>query len=332
MTATSLSRTGVPGRTVRTARRPGRTEAPPRPITAAAIGFVVAVLSRFPLRLLHGLARILGRVLWTVLRCHRQTTLENLAIAFPRMSAAQRLRLGKRSSVHGARMLLELPAIWNWPRERLLASVREVHGEELVRDAMAERRGVIIASLHLGAFEICTNYVAIRHGLCGQYREPRIRELADMMRAARNRFGARALPAGGASVKLMLRALRQGEPVMMLCDHDPGDGGSVFVPFFGRLARTMTLVSRLAARSNAAVIFAYARRLPRSSGFAVHFRPAPEELSSRDVVGAAAALNRGIEECILDAPEQYLWSYKRYRIRPELSESRTLAARRRRLS
>lgn len=306
----------APGKAGAESPRPARTEARPRPITAAAIRFLIAVLSTFSLRVLHGLALILGHVLWFVLRRHRRTTLQNLTIAFPRMSPEQRQQLGRESSVQSARMLLELPAIWTWPRTRLLASVRGVHGEEVVRTALQERCGVIIVSLHLGAFEMCTNYVAIRHGLCGHYREPKIRELGDTLRAARNRFGARALPASRVSVKLLLRALRRGKPVMMLCDHDPGEGGSVFAPFFGRLARTMTLVSKLAVRSHAKVVFAYAARLPRSQGFTVHFRPAPEDLYSQDVVRATTALNRALEECILDAPAQYLWSYRRYRSAP----------------
>ena len=91
-----------------------RTQARPRPITATAICSLVAVLSFFPLRLLHGLALILGPVLWIVLRRHRRTTLQNLTLAFPGMSPKKIRCLGKKSSVHSARtkMQTSVPSIF----------------------------------------------------------------------------------------------------------------------------------------------------------------------------------------------------------------------------
>lgn len=91
-------------------------------------------------------------------------------------------------------------------------------------------------------------------------------------------------------------------------------GAGVFVPFFGRLTNTMTLVSRLASLTGALVVVSYAVRLPRGAGFDVRFRVAPPEVSSDDLAVSAAALNRAVEECVRLHPEQYLWSYRRFRI------------------
>ncbi len=125
------------------------------------------------------------------------------------------------------------------------------------------------------------------------------------------------MPAGLGAVRTLTRALRRGEMIGILPDQDAGSGLGVFVPFFGEPANTMTLLPRLAAQTRALVVIAYAERLPRSRGFHVHFVPASEEIYSDDIELSAASLNRDIERCVRRRPEQYLWSYKRFRIRPK---------------
>ena len=74
----------------------------------------------------------------------------------------------------------------------------------------------------------------------------------------------------------------------------------------------MVLLPRLAARTGATVLFAFAERLPRGEGYRIHFLPAPEGLADSDLPHACAALNRGVEDCVKLAFAQYQWHYKRY--------------------
>jgi len=74
------------------------------------------------------------------------------------------------------------------------------------------------------------------------------------------------------------------------------------------------LVAKLAARSGAPVWFIAAERLSWGRGFRIHLRPAPRDIA--DPVLGAAALNTGVEACIREWPEQYWWSYRRYRRQP----------------
>ncbi|CAG1772621.1 partial Lipid A biosynthesis lauroyltransferase, partial [uncultured bacterium] len=83
-------------------------------------------------------------------------------------------------------------------------------------------------------------------------------------------------------------------------------------PFFGVPASTMVLLPRLAERTGASVVFAFAERLPRAAGYRLHFLPAPPEIADSDIEVACAALNRGVENCVRLAFEQYQWTYKRW--------------------
>jgi KDO2-lipid IV(A) lauroyltransferase len=74
----------------------------------------------------------------------------------------------------------------------------------------------------------------------------------------------------------------------------------------------MVLLPRLAQRTGASVLFAFAERLPAGTGFRVHFLPAPAELTDPDMAVACAAMNRCVEECVGVAFAQYQWAYKRY--------------------
>ena len=117
-------------------------------------------------------------------------------------------------------------------------------------------------------------------------------------------------------MRKLYKRLHAGGVVGILPDQQPGQGEGRFAPFFDTPALTMVLLPRLAQRTGAQVLFAFAERLPRGAGYRIHFLPAPEEIAAEDLPTAVAALNRGVENCVRIAPEQYQWSYKRYSIRP----------------
>ena len=96
-------------------------------------------------------------------------------------------------------------------------------------------------------------------------------------------------------------------------------------PLFG--TRTMVLVSKLAARSGATVVFSVAERLPDGRGFRLRFRLASDLIAASDDMVAARALNEGVEECIRWCPSQYQWSYDRFRLRQTLRNNDSPTAR-----
>ncbi len=114
----------------------------------------------------------------------------------------------------------------------------------------------------------------------------------------------------------MLQTLRAGNAVGILPDQDPGDEGGQFAPFFGHPANTMVLLSKLAIRSGAPVFLLYAERLSRGRGYQLHFERLPDAVGHEPLADSLAALNRTLEQAIRHHPEQYLWSYKRFKRQP----------------
>ncbi|MEW6693207.1 MAG: lysophospholipid acyltransferase family protein [Pseudomonadota bacterium] len=270
-----------------------------------------------PLPLNHALGSLIGRIAAYVPSRMRHVTRRNLALCFPAMSEQERRKLERQSLIETGKTLTEVGPLWRWPRERLLEIVRETPGLELVEQARAEGHGIILLGPHIGAWELVGLYASIRWPMTSLYKPPKQAAMETPMREARERLGATLVPTDASGVKALLQALKRGEVIGILPDQEPTEGQGVFAPFLGQPAYTMVLASRLSGRGQARAFFTFAERLPRGTGFRLHFIPAEDDLYSPDLAASTAALNRGVEACIRIAPAQYQWSYKRFRKRPE---------------
>lgn len=270
--------------------------------------------SRLPLPLIHRLGAGVG---WLAARWpnrQRRNALMNIALCLPELTRDQQILLRDRNLKEFGKTYCEIAYLWLRPAGQALALVREVRGAELLQREPGN--GLIVLSPHLGAWELAGLYLAAQ-GPTAIFYKPQ-KYLDDMIRAARGRSGAALAPITAKGIRVLVQALERGEFVGILPDQEPkADKGAVFAPFFGIPAFTMLLVNRLARRTGAPVIFMFAERLADDHGFRLHCIRAPAGIDSEDDSEAATALNRGIEQCVMTCPEQYLWPYKRFRRRPE---------------
>jgi KDO2-lipid IV(A) lauroyltransferase len=178
---------------------------------------------------------------------------------------------------------------------------------QVLAQAHARGRGVVVLTPHLGGFEIAAFYIAQRLPMTVMYRPPRLRWIEPLMVAGRSRFGANVVPADLKGVRAFFRALKAGQAVGMLPDQTPGTGEGAWADFFGRPAYTMMLVTRLQSSMGAAVVIVSAQRLPCGRGYHLRF----EELAAGELT--PAQLNGAVEAVVRRCPEQYLWGYNRYK-------------------
>lgn len=281
----------------------------------AIVGWMLALASRLPLRLLHAIGALLAYpVRWLGTREYRVAR-RNLDLCFPALEAPARRRLLRETLAEAGKGLCELPRLWAGDPRRALGLIRAVHGREHFDAARAGGRGVLVAAPHLGAWELLNLWLSAQGPLTILYRVPQRAEYEPLLVRARGALGAETVRAEPAGVRLLLRRLKQGHIVGILPDQRPKGGEGLDAPFFGHPARTMTLVSRLAHRATVDVVLGFAERLPRGAGYALHFIPAEPTVAGDDLAAAVAALNRGIEACVRMAPAQYQWTYKRLSFR-----------------
>lgn len=274
-----------------------------------------------PLRAAQGLGASIARLLLWLPNRAREVTRINIDACLPELSPEARRWLVAHSLIETGRTVTEMGPMWYWPKERVLGLVADCSGRQAVDDALARGKGVIIATPHLGNWEMSGLYCSSLYTMTSLYRPPRLRELDAFMQHARERVGARLVPANAGGVRALYRALEHGEAVGILPDQEPGQGGGIFADFFGIPAYTMTLIGRLVMRTGAPVFFTYSERLPAGGGFHVHFIPAPADLANGSIEDITVKINAIAESCIRMIPAQYQWSYKRFNSRPDGSKT-----------
>lgn len=276
----------------------------------AFIGFC----ARLPLAWSHALGAVLGRVAWWLPTKARRVSLLNLRACLPELTASQRRQMARKSLVETGKTITELGAAWCWPVTRMRERIIEIVNEDLVDEAERRGKGIIFLIPHLGAWEVANHYYPARgRELTCLYRPPALAGLDQFIRHARERCGTQLVPTDLSGVKALLRALKNNQAIGILPDQHPGTGQGVVAPFFKTPALTMTLVNRLVAKSGATPLMAYAERLPKGRGYRMVFAPASAQLADADPVVAATALNTDVEQCVRQLPQQYQWSYKRFK-------------------
>ena len=277
---------------------------------------IILTLLRFnaamPLLLNHALGVFVGTLATWIPNKRLSTCRTNIQRCFPELSVNESKRLVRSTMRHTGRGLVEAGRMWLRPAEDNLALIRAVEGEEVVQQALESGRGVILATPHLGNWELFGLYCSHNYPMTNMYRAPPMKGLDETIREGRQSSGGRYVPADASGVRAQLKALKDGEMVGILPDQVPAEG-SVTAPFFGIPAVTMTLLSQLARKSGAVVIFGFAERLPWARGYRLHFLPPDDLITTADLEDSVAHVNQQVEKCIRMRPEQYLWVYKRFR-------------------
>lgn len=271
---------------------------------------VFRLLALLPLRLLHGLGALLGRLTYAASAQYAARTRENLRQAGLAANEVQYRDVLPATIAEAGKGITELAWIWGRPYDEVVGAVHECVGLEHILAAQQRGKGIIFLTPHLGCFEIAALYAAKRVPITVLYRPPKLRWLEGVMRNGRERGQAELAKADVSGVRLLYKALKRGEAIGLLPDQVPSQGEGEWANFFGRPAYTMTLAARLAESSSATVLIAYSERLAHGKGYVIHVEPLPLDFAAPVPQQINAALERTIRVC----PAQYLWSYNRYKI------------------
>ena len=285
-------------------------------------------LAWLPLPLLQGFGALAAWLMRVTKAARWRVALFNLQRCMPELDAAERKRIAKASLRHELTTYLETARYWLGPGFAVKRAVREWRNIEVLDQAFAQGRGVILLTLHMGAFEAVAIPMSARYPFYGLYK-PQKGVFNALSLKGRCRFGGRMQKAEAGVRRAALPLLAENFGVYYMPDHDPPEGRGIFEPFMGIPAHTPTLIARMVAESGAPVVFMWGERLPRARGYIAHYLAAPEGIDSPDIATATRAMNAGLEACVRQCPEQYWWSYKRFRRQPEGSPRFYAAVRRR---
>ncbi|PID61021.1 MAG: hypothetical protein CSB44_08105 [Gammaproteobacteria bacterium] len=284
-------------------------------MTEKLLRFAARLFAALPLGLNRHIGAGIGHLNWLCGSKLRYDSQSNLRLAFPDMPNDERRALARASLVDTGRMLAETPWVWLRPPEQSLARIRNLEALATLKERLAEGRGAIIATPHIGNWELCSAVMATAAPLVYFYKAQRDAGMDAFVSESRARMGGRGVPLDTGGIREGLKCLRRGELLGILPDQEPESG--VFAPFFAEPALTMTLISKLARRSGAPVMFCAMEREHETGGWRLHLLDADPDVAHEDDVVAAAALNRSIARCVAINPVQYLWDYRRFTHMPD---------------
>jgi len=246
----------------------------------------------------------------------------NLELVFPEKSAAERTEIFNKSKTVLAENILGFVRIPTLNKEKA-AEACDYSKAAATLDALRKANpetGIIIPTLHFDIFEIFIQVHALN------YRPVSIlargfgyKYLDRWWNGQREIFGNQLFERRG-GYKSIIKRLRNGEDIVLLCDQNVKSNHAIFVDLFGYKAATTKTVALAALRTGAPIVF----------GCPVQTTPgkfevvAEEILHPNDVNGETEEkllactedLHRKFEEHILKRPEAWFWLHRRWKTRP----------------
>lgn len=294
--------------------RSARGQVPGRVFSHLGVA-VLWLLHWLPLSALAPLGEAFGGLLYRVARRRRHIVDTNLRLCFPELDDTARHALARRHFQALGRSLLERSLLWWAPRSRIERLVR-FDGDGRVRELLAAGRPVILLAPHFVGLDMGGTRVTMAFDIVSIYARQKNPVFDRWLLHGRSRFGNQLLLAREDGVRATVKAMKAGRPFYYLPDMDYRRKDSIFVPFFGVPAATITGLSRLARLADAAVVPCVTRMLPGGQGYRVEFGEPWADFPTADVEADTARMNRWVETVIRGMPEQYYWVHRRFKTRP----------------
>lgn len=258
-----------------------------------------------------GLSAALGSIAWWVARRERRTTLINLRLTHPDWSERARRELGRRHFQSLAYGVFETGLVWFGDGSRLRKVVR-IEGREYLDEAVARGRGVMLLGGHFTTNEIAAAALPqTGHAVSIMYKAPKNRLLHALALRHRSGRGGEMIPAD--RLIDMVQALKRGGIVLYAPDQRYDQRDRVTVPLFGVAALSNPGAPVVAKYTGCAVLPYFPLRSADGRSYVMRIGAPLTPFPSGDVQADVGRFFRLLETAVNRAPEQYLWSYKRYR-------------------
>ena len=275
---------------------------------------VVWLVGQLPYRALFALGRGLGQLTARIPGERRRVARRNLEVCFPQLDAAARETLLQDSLRDLGVMFAEFALAW-FGSERAIAAVPcAIEGLEHLEACRRSGRGALLVGAHFSHLELCARLVSQRIRIAGMYRIMDDPVFERAVLRARLRYADAVFTKE--EIRATVRYLKRGGTVWYAPDQDMRGKDSVFVPFFGISAATITATHHL-ARLSGAVVIPFFHKRNEDGGYSIRLEAPLTDFPGSDVLADTARVNACVERMVREAPTQYLWVHKRFKSRPE---------------
>lgn len=269
------------------------------------------IMAKLPLAWLYILANSLAQCLFFFPSSFKKITRINLNLAYPSLSTQAQTSLLKRSLKSQCYTYMESVKCWGMPKAYSLSLIHEVEGEAHLKHALSHQKGVILVVTHFGCWELLNAWVNQYTNPVIMYKPNKNKDVDRFILKARKNFNATLVATDKTGVAAVFKQLKQGGLTIILPDHLPKPSGGIYAKFFDQNVLCTTLVSKLAQKTQATVLGVSCIR--QKIGFKIVCQNMHPDILGQDLQCSVERLNHEMQHMINQAPEQYIWSYKRFR-------------------
>jgi len=270
---------------------------------------VLSTLAVLPLPLANALARIYVHILDLAVPRLRRIAMRNLEMAG--LAGQEHITAGVYKSI--ARLMVTFARMPRMNANNISRWIR-YDGLENFTSAMARGKGVLVATAHLGNWELS----AFAHAWMTAPMNIVVRPLdnlkIDALVEHRRALSGNHIIEKKDAARGILRALAAGEAVGILIDQNTMPDQGVFIDFFGMKACAGTAFAKLAQHSGAAVVPGFALWSEDERRYVLRFYP--EVPITGDVAADTQRIHSVLEAIIRKYPDQWLWIHRRWKTRP----------------
>ena len=284
------------------------------------IRFAILIVRVLPKSSRNKLAVFIGNFSYRFNKKTRTRTLGNLTIGYGEVKSSEEIEtMAREVLINLNKSIIDHFATAHITNRTEFFKFVTVMGEEHLRKAYEQKRGVICLIPHVSSWELsAVTPPMLGYKSCGASKNVKGFLLHRMMVGFRERRGMRNISREG-SYETLVKALNAGECLIIMIDQDTKVKG-LFVDFYGKKAYTPMGVARLALETNAIVVpMATTRWADSSYQFTIY--PAIETIrtgdTEKDLYANTRLETKVMETIIREAPTQWVWMHRRWKTTPE---------------
>ncbi len=295
-----------------------------RKVTQSRIEYILFLVARFLLRILpykltESIITNIFRFGGLVIGIRKKIALNNLNKIFPDKTNQDKRRILSAMYRNFGKTTAE---IYFGDLEKLSKKI-DIQGWDNLEKAIALKKGVLLASLHIGNWESAGLYISQYHKISVIYKSLRNRFFDDFNNRLRERNGVKLINIKSSLISI-IKLLKQNYIVTILIDQNARKKGEL-IDFLGYEASTYTGISRLALKTNTPIVPAISIRQKNCRLLLIFEEIINAESfknSENPILDLLSHISKKLEKYILEYPEQWFWVHKRWHGASKLKKSK----------
>ena len=273
------------------------------------------ILFLLPDKLTDWLANLLGDLARIINKKRKHIAEINIQLCFPGLDNEKKAELIKRNFRAQIRSVLHYGLIW-WSSRKTLESKIIIKGREHIDASLQKGRSVIVMTSHSVGLEMAVSAITMNYPVSGPFKILKNPLTNWLVAKGRTRFGT-IIYSREAGLRPIIKDVQAGQLMFYLPDEDLGKDRSIFVPMFNVKKATVPVLGRLAKSCNADVLPCISCYDEQAGKYIIHILPALKDFPQGNDEQDASQMNQAIEDTIRICPEQYFWTLRLFRTRPE---------------